>query len=170
MNHSDANAVIQSARSRGRAPLERWVRDRIPEATEPEVEEAVVAAEEIIDSVPLFLARAQQAAAERGVSAVVSPILERAARYFLSPVDLIPEMTQGMAGLLDDAYLVLRIMKNLDRGPDPLLDWELDEPIQFLKRLVGPEVSSRLDEYSVRSMEEAEAEFRRYWKAMSAEA
>ncbi|HSM06678.1 MAG TPA: YkvA family protein [Longimicrobiales bacterium] len=170
MNLSDVHAVIESARSRGRDPLERWVRGRIPEATEPEIREAMVAAEEIIDSVPLFLARAQQAAAERGVTAVVSPILERAARYFLSPVDLIPEMTQGMAGLLDDAYLVLRVMKNLDRGPEPLLDWELDEPIRFLKRLVGPKVSARLDDYSVRSMEEAESDFRRYWDAMSAQA
>lgn len=170
MNLSDVHAVIESARSRGRRPLELWVRNRIPEATEAEVQEAMVAAEEIIDSVPLFLARAQQAAAERGMTAVVSPILERAARYFLSPVDLIPEMTQGMAGLLDDAYLVLRVMKNLDRGEEPLLDWELDEPILFLKRLVGPRVSARLDDYSVRSMQEAEADFRRYWDAMSAEA
>ena len=33
------------------------------------------------------------------MTAGVGPILERAARYFLSPVDLIPEMTQGLPGL-----------------------------------------------------------------------
>ncbi|MEJ2540390.1 MAG: YkvA family protein [Gemmatimonadota bacterium] len=170
MNLADVSAVIESARSRGTGSLDRWVRDRLPEATEAEVEEAVNTAVEIIDSVPVFLARAHQAAEEKGVAPVVSPILDRAARYFLSPMDLIPEMTQGLAGLLDDAYLVLRIMKNLDRGPSPLLEWELDEPIRFLKRLVGPDVSSQLDRYSLRSMQEAEAEFQRYWDAMSAEA
>ena len=170
MNIRDLSAVIESARARGPGTLDRWIREHLPEASEAQVEEAVVAAEEIIDSVPIFLARVQQAADEKGVAQVVSPILERAVSYFLTPVDLIPERTQGMAGLLDDAYLVLRIIKNLDQGPEPLLEWELDEPIRFLKRLVGPEISSRLDQYSVRSMQEAEVEFQRYWDAMSAQA
>jgi len=170
VNLEDLSAVIESARARGTGTLDRWVREHLPEATEAQLEEAVVAAVEIIDSVPVFLARAQQAADQKGVTKVVSPILERAASYFMKPVDLIPEMTQGMAGLLDDAYLVLRIIKNLDQGPEPLLEWELDEPIRFLKRLVGPEISSRLDHYSVRSMQEAEVEFQRYWDAMSAQA
>lgn len=170
MNLHDITAVIDSAKARGTESLDRWVRDHLPEATDDQIDEAVVTAVEIIDSVPIFLARARQAADEKGVAGVVSPILDRAATYFLRPVDLIPEMTQGMAGLLDDAYLVLRIIKNLDQGPQPLLEWDLDEPIRFLKRLVGPEVSSRLDQYSIRSMQEAESEFRRYWEAMSAQA
>ena len=170
MNLQDLNAVIDSARARGTGSLDRWVRERLPEANDAQVEEAVITAVEIIDSVPIFLARAHQAADEKGVTRVVSPILDRAVSYFLTPLDLIPEMTQGMAGLLDDAYLVLRIIKNLDRGPQPLLEWELDEPIRFLKRLVGPDVSSRLDDYSLHSMQEAEIEFQRYWDAMSAQA
>lgn len=170
MNLQDLTAVIESARARGTDSLDRWVREHLPEADEAQLEEAVVAAVEIIDSVPVFLARARQAADEKGVGPVVSPILDRAASYFLKPVDLIPEMTQGMAGLLDDAYLVLRVIKNLDQGPEPLLEWELDEPIRFLKRLVGPEIATKLDRYSVRSMQEAEAEFQRYWDAMSAQA
>lgn len=170
MNLHDISAVIDSARARGTDSLDRWVREHLPEATEAQVDEAVVTAVEIIDSVPIFLARASQAADEKGLSGVVSPILDRAANYFLKPVDLIPEMTQGMAGLLDDAYLVLRVIKNLDQGPNPLLEWELDEPIRFLKRLVGPEVSAQLDQYSVRSMQEVELEFKRYWEATSAQA
>jgi uncharacterized membrane protein YkvA (DUF1232 family) len=170
VNLQDITAVIDSARARGTESLDRWVREHLPEATDDQIDEAVLTAVEIIDSVPIFLARASQAADEKGVAGVVSPILDRAATYFLKPVDLIPEMTQGMAGLLDDAYLVLRVIKNLDQGPHPLLEWDLDEPIRFLKRLVGPEVSSRLDQYSIRSMQEAETEFRRYWEAMSAQA
>ena len=45
------------------------------------------------------------------------PLLEHAARYFINPVDLIPEMTKGMAGLLDDTYLALRILENLNVRP-----------------------------------------------------
>lgn len=170
MNLENVQAVIDSARARGREPLDRYIRHRLPGATEAEVTETAEVALEIIDSIPLFLARAEQAAETQGVHPVVSPILNQAAGYFLSPMDLIPEMTQGLAGLLDDAYLVLRVLKNLDRGPRPLLEWELDEPIQFLKGLVGPEISEKLDLFSLRSMEAAETHFQEYWDAMAAEA
>ena len=50
MNLSDVHAVIESARSRGRAPLERWVRDRIPEATEADIDKAVSAGRRLMDS------------------------------------------------------------------------------------------------------------------------
>ena len=167
MNLADVQAVIDSAKARGRGSLHRYIRERMPEA---EVEEAGDVAMEIIDSVPVFLARARQAATDRKVQPMVVPILERAAGYFLSPMDLIPEMTLGLAGLLDDAYLVLRVLKNLDRGPDPLLEWELDEPIDFLRGLVGSEVSEKLDLFSLRSMEAAELQFQEFWNRMAAEA
>ena len=48
-------------------------------------------------------------------------------RYFVNPVDLIPEMTQGMAGLLDDTYLAFRILENLNRGSPPLMDTDFDD-------------------------------------------
>jgi hypothetical protein len=62
---------------------------------------------------------------------------------------MIPEMTLGLAGLLDDTYLLLRILKNLDRGPDPFLAWDLDHPLAFLRRLIGEEVARKLDERSI---------------------
>ena len=74
---------------------------------------------------------------DRKLQHVVGPVLEHIARYFVSPIDLIPEMTYGLAGLLDDAYLVLRILKNLDRGSEPFLDWDLDEPLAFLRGSLG---------------------------------
>ena len=109
---------------------------------------------EIIESVPLFLARAGQEAEQRQLTSVVTPLLNHAEWYFVQPVDLIPEMTQGLAGLLDDSYLVLRILQNLDRGPDRFLDWDLGHPLEFLRRLVGEEVARKLDARSMDAMQE----------------
>ena len=170
VNLDDVRAVIESAKSRGRENLDRFIHRRLPEASVSQVRETGDVAMEIIESIPLFLARAEQEAEHRGLHPVVAPILEQATGYFLSPVDVIPEMTHGLAGLLDDAYLVLRILEHLDRGPKPLLDWDLKEPLEFLGGLVGREVSKRLDLYSIQFVEAAEGHFCQYWDAVAAEA
>jgi uncharacterized membrane protein YkvA (DUF1232 family) len=149
----DIQAVIDSAKSRETDTLSRFIRRRLPEATEAEVTDASGLALEIIDSVPLFLARADQEAVERHLEAVVKPLLEHLERYFLQPMDLIPEMTHGLVGLLDDTYLVLRMLQNLDKGPDRFLDWELAEPLEFLRRLVGEEIARILDERALEAMQ-----------------
>ena len=101
---------------------------------------------------------------------VVGPVLSHAEQYFLRPVDLIPEMTQGLAGLLDDAYLVLRILQNLDRGPEPFLDWDLEFPVAFLRSLVGDEIGRKLDTLSVAAMEEVSQQLNLVWDQVSHEA
>ena len=65
MNLAEIQAVIDSAKARGTEPLERFIRDRLPEATEDEVQEAVSVAVEIIETVPILMARASQAAEQR---------------------------------------------------------------------------------------------------------
>jgi uncharacterized membrane protein YkvA (DUF1232 family) len=165
---SDIQAVIAAAKSRGVEPLERHIRRRLPEATEREVRDATEIALEIIDSVPIFLARASQEADARQLDQVIDPILGYVQRYFLQPMDLIPEMTHGLIGLLDDSYLVLRILQNLDRGPDRFLDWKLDEPLLFLRRLLGEEVARKLDERSIDAMHEMGPEVERYLNELSA--
>lgn len=170
MKLDEIQAVIDSAKARGTEPLERFIRERIPEATEKEVHEAVEVSVEIIETVPILMASASQAAAERGLTVVVDPVLQHATRYFLHPMDLIPEMTQGLAGLLDDAYLVLRILQNLQRGPAPLLDWNLDEPIRFIRRIVGQELGERLDQIAMTAMTEVSDSVSRLWHHMSVQA
>ena len=57
----DLLAVIASAKARGGVEsLERWLRKQLPEATNEEVSEAADVCVEIIDSIPVFLARAHQ--------------------------------------------------------------------------------------------------------------
>jgi uncharacterized membrane protein YkvA (DUF1232 family) len=167
---TDIQAVIESAKSRGVEPLLRYVHKRLPEAPEAEVRDATELAVEIIESVPIFLARADQEAHERQMDSVITPILGHVERYFLQPMDLIPEMTHGMVGLLDDTYLVLRILENLDRGPDRFLDWDLAHPLRFLRRLIGEEVARKLDERSLDAMGEMSQDLSRFWDQVSHQA
>lgn len=168
---TDIQAVIESAKSRGgMEALERYIQKRLPEAEEAEVREAAEVALEIIESVPIFLARARQEAAQRALRSVVGPLLDHAERYFLQPVDLIPEMTQGLAGLLDDSYLVLRVLENLDKGPEPFLDWDLQHPISFLRTLVGVDVYRKLDAIAADAMEQVSAHLNELWAKMSHQA
>ncbi len=170
MSMDDVRAVIESAKARGIGHLEIFIRRKVPNISEHRLHEAAEVAVEIIDSVPIFLARASQEARRRGMVKVVQPVLDTAERYFLQPVDLIPEMTHGLAGLLDDTYLVLRVLQNLDRGPEPFLDWDLDFPVAFLRSLVGDEISSRLDALSLAALEEVSQHLSMVWEQVAHEA
>ena len=164
----DILAIIESAKARGGTDtLEKFIAKALPEAEEAEVREAAEVALEVVESIPVFLARARQEAAHRGLSSVVNPLLEHAERYYLQPMDLIPEMTQGLPGLLDDSYLVIRILQNLEKGPESFLDWDLEYPARFLQRLIGPGITQRLDKIAQRAMEEVSTQLRELWNQMA---
>jgi len=160
----DILAVIESAKARGgRDALEAFVSDALPASDEREVREAADLAEEIIEAAPIFLARARQEARERGLVQVLGPLIERAERYYLKPIDLFPEMTHGLPGLLDDAYLVLRTLEKLDNGVEPFLDWDLDPPVRFLSRLLGPSMCRDLDGVVAEAVEELGERLEELW-------
>jgi hypothetical protein len=79
-------------------------------------------------------------------------------------------MTQGLAGLLDDTYLVLRILQNLDKGPKPFLDWDLDFPVAFLRGLVGEEIGGKLDTLSIAALEDVSQHLTILWEQVAHEA
>jgi len=166
----DIQAVIDSAKARGMDHLEGFIRRRAPALSEEKVIEAAEVAVEIIESVPIFLARAAQEARHRQMVKTVQPVLDHAEQYFLRPVDLIPEMTQGLAGLLDDTYLVLRVLQNLDKGPEPFLDWDLDFPVAFLRGLVGEEIGRKLDTLSLTALQDVSQHLHLLWEQVSHEA
>ena len=164
----DILAIIESAKARGgMESMERFVAKALPGAEEAEIREASVVALEVIESVPVFLARARQEAEERGLANVVIPLLNHAERYYLQPMDLIPEMTQGLPGLLDDSYLVIRIIENLERGPEVFLDWDLEYPAKFLRRLIGAAITQRLDQIAEQAQQEVSAHLAEFWERMS---
>jgi len=168
MQISDVQAVIESARARGGMDaLEKFIRRRLPEAEDEEIREAAEVAVEIIESIPVFLARARQEADERNLRSVVGPLLNHAEQYFLQPMDLIPEMTQGLAGLLDDCYLFIRVLQHLDKGPEPFLDWDLEYPEQFLRSLIGKEISRQLDAIVLDAMNQVSHHLAELWSKMS---
>lgn len=170
-NLPDILAIIESAKARGGLEsMERFVAKALPGAEETEIREASAVALEVIESVPVFLARARQEAEERGLANVVLPLLNHAERYYLQPMDLIPEMTQGLPGLLDDSYLVIRIIQNLDRGPEVFLDWDLEYPVRFLRRLIGPTITQRLDGIAEQAQQEVSAHLAEFWARMSHQA
>jgi uncharacterized membrane protein YkvA (DUF1232 family) len=161
---ADIVAIIESAKARdGRGALERHIDKALPEADEAEVREAADLAIEVIESMPVLLARARQESEERGLESIVDPLLDRAERYYRQPLDLIPEMTQGLVGLLDDTYLVIRTLQNLDKGREPFLDWDLDYPARFLQRLIGAAIAQRLDEIATQALEDVSARLEEVW-------
>lgn len=165
---ADIQAVIASAQARGGVEsVERYLQKTLRGSSDAEIGEAAEVAVEIVESIPVFLARARQEARQRGLGSVVGPLLDHAERYFLQPVDLIPEMTQGLAGLLDDAYLVIRVLQNLERGPEPFLDWDLDYPARFLRTAVGVAVAERLDTIAAEAMQEVSTHLSELWDRMS---
>lgn len=153
MNLEEIQAVIDSAKARGTDVLENYIRERMPNASDSEVREAAEVALEIIETVPIVLATASQEAADRKLASVVQPVLDRAARYFMHPMDLLPEMTLGLPGLLDDAYLLLKILQALEEGPNPLVEWDLDHPTEFLRRLLGEKIGQQLDAVAALAIE-----------------
>jgi hypothetical protein len=162
---ADIVAIIQSAKARdGRGGLERHVARTLPEATEAEVSEAADVALEVIESIPVLLARARQQSEALGLDTVIDPLLDRAERYYVQPLDLMPEMTQGLVGLLDDSYLVIRTLQNLDKGPQPFLDWDLDYPARFLQRLIGAPIAQRLDQIATEALEEVSTHLEEVWR------
>jgi uncharacterized membrane protein YkvA (DUF1232 family) len=167
----DILAIIESAKARGgMESMQRFIAKALPEAEEAEVREASEVAMEVIESVPVFLARARQEAETRGLTNVVLPLLDHAERYYLQPMDLIPEMTQGLPGLLDDSYLVIRMIENLEKGPEVFLDWDLEYPARFLQRLIGPRISQRLDRMAAKAMHEVSEQLAEFWERMAHQA
>ncbi len=76
-----------------------------------------------------------------------------------------PEMTLGLPGLLDDTYLVLRILQALEEGPEPLVDWDLDHPTSLIRSLLEAPVSQQLDAMSALAFEEVIDDVKQTWGA-----
>ena len=165
---TDVLAVLASAYERdgkeGMEGLRNYVADALgDESNEDEIKEATQVAWEIIESVPLFIVHARHEAEEKGFTDIVDPLLSTAEAYYLHPVDLIPEMTQGLAGLLDDSYLVIRLLQQLCRPPEPLFDWDLEYPLRFLRRLMGPDIARELDRMAQSTLDQTSGFMTRYY-------
>jgi uncharacterized membrane protein YkvA (DUF1232 family) len=138
-------AIIGRERARGAAVLAGAVRSRHGAgASAAEVDDAVGFRREIIDAVPLLLDTLREAAREQGIGPLVEPMLAQAETYFVSPLDAMPEALLGELGLLDDAYLALRVISLLQSGEQALIRVDLAAPLTFLEQLLGETVLATL--------------------------
>ncbi len=163
----DVHAVIESAKARDDGRLAAAVQARVPGADQETVRQMSASALATIESIPALLVLADDEAQRLGVTRVVRPLLGYAVRYFVEPMDVVPEMTKGVAGLLDDAYLSLKILEHINQGPTPLFTWEFDSPLRFLRELLGPDVARQLDDRSIAALGEIKEQVTEVWSALA---
>ncbi|ACO76371.1 hypothetical protein AvCA_01040 [Azotobacter vinelandii CA] len=103
-----------------------------------------------LEQVPELLEAAHAVACGAGIEAQVEPVLKVAAHFFLSPPQVL-EGQEGLAGLLDEAYLAHRLVEEVnDRYiaciGQPLIPLDTTVANLIAHRLIGEEFANRLDE------------------------
>jgi uncharacterized membrane protein YkvA (DUF1232 family) len=157
MSQTDTiRAIIteQSSRDGSALFLVNAVRSRMGSgASQAEVHDAVGFCRDIITSVPVLIDRVREAAEANGVAPLVEPVLAHAERYFLLPVDALPEALLGELGLLDDAYLALSVIRLVQSDEQPLIEIDLTPPLSFLEKLLGDDVLEQLQAEKTKAFE-----------------
>jgi hypothetical protein len=135
--------VIAEQQGRGEM-LEDFIRVRARDNPEEQIKEAIAFGREIIEAVPTILDRMREVANERGFRNRVEPMIAQAEDYFLDADDILPESQFGEFGLLDDAYVALKVVDLVHTKP-PLLEVDLGGPIDFLRQVLGDDALAMLD-------------------------
>ncbi len=107
-------------------------------------------AEGYIAEVPDTLEAAQAVAASANMRPQLLPVLKVAEAFFLQPPDL-PADHQGMLALLDEAYLVHRLVEEINdryiaNGGEPLLPLDTTRANVIVHQLLGDEFANQLDQ------------------------
>ncbi|MEC9241638.1 MAG: hypothetical protein VYA48_03190, partial [Gemmatimonadota bacterium] len=64
-------------------------------------------------------------------------------------------------------YLVFRILQVLEEGPEPLVEWDLDDPTALIRKLLEHSVGQQLDAIAALKFEEVADDVRQSWGAES---
>ncbi|GAB3371356.1 hypothetical protein [Azotobacter armeniacus] len=102
-----------------------------------------------LEQVPELLEAAHAVACEAGIEVQVGPVLKVAAHFFLSPPEVL-EGQEGLAGLLDEAYLAHRLIEEInDRYiaflGQPLIPLDTTVANLVAHRLIGEPFANQLD-------------------------
>lgn len=144
--HEDAHGAF-------RAIVVEALRKKRPELAGSDVEaladRAVAAVREFVVSAPTVIEATMQAAAEAGVLEKVEPIFETALQYTEEELDFIPD-SLGLAGLMDDAYLIYGLMQEISERQrvlvgKTLLPASTFAVMQDIKRMIGDPTATRLE-------------------------
>ena len=114
-------------------------------------------AEGYIAEVPDTLEAAQAVAASANMRPQLLPVLKVAEAFFLQPPDL-PADHQGMLALLDEAYLVHRLVEEINdryiaHGGEPLLPLDTTRANVIVHQLLGDEFANQLDQAVISAVE-----------------
>ncbi|MEM0983310.1 MAG: YkvA family protein [Planctomycetota bacterium] len=110
---------------------------------------AVAMIQSYVESTIELIEAAHTAAEKAGVSEQIVPIIETALSYINEEIDFIPDKL-GIAGLVDDAYLVHGLIQEMSHrhraivGAD-LLPEHYFATSQRIRRLIGEPTATRLD-------------------------
>jgi uncharacterized membrane protein YkvA (DUF1232 family) len=105
--------------------------------------------EAYIQRTPDLLDATYAAAGAAGLGPGMQPIFDAALRYWQEPDDLVPDHL-GMLGLLDDAYLSLRLLESVSqlhkaKTGHPLLSIDLEAANYRVRQLLGDATAARLN-------------------------
>lgn len=96
-----------------------------------------------------MIEKAAEEASRQGVRHISTGLLNVAREYFLADEDLIPD-SEGLYGLIDDAYLAHRFVIRLSEAVEkekgfPLLSELGESPLPIMRALIGEEIAIQLD-------------------------
>lgn len=140
--HGTFRASVLRALEKKKPTMDAAERERMAELVTREVREFVEAAPTVVEAT-------MHAAEEAGVVEQVRPIFETALSYTEEEGDFIPDRL-GLAGLLDDAYLIHGLMQEISERHRILSGRSLAPSGTFvvmedIKRLIGEPTATRLE-------------------------
>jgi hypothetical protein len=129
------------------------LRQRASSLGNPATDEQVIEVAEWLTSyvraTPDFFDEIRNAARAAGVATAVNPLLEEAERYFFIANDVLPDHL-GLLGLIDDAYLGLRLVQLASEHAaesvgGPLVGVDLRVPNSVVRAILGEATARKLD-------------------------
>lgn len=163
----DIRAVIDSAKARETGGLLGFIQQRHPDNSDATTQAEAERVLTLIEEVPDLMLAVSEAARGRDMESLVEPVLTHAGRYFTAPIDAIPEMTHGLVGLIDDAYFVLRTLQHMENGTQGWIGLDVEEPLEFLREILGPAMTEQLDNASNRALETISETVTQLWNAVA---
>lgn len=103
-----------------------------------------------IEQVPDLLDAANDVAREAGIEDQIKPVLKIAEQFFIQPPAIMAGHT-GLDGLLDEAYLALRLVEEVNdlyikHFGQPLIPLDMTVANLITHQLIGEEFANQLDE------------------------
>lgn len=125
----------------------------------PQIDQYEQTLNSAIDVIPLIIEQVTMAAQQAGITHLLAPMLQQVTYYFLNNDDLIPD-SQGTLGLLDDAYLAHAFLYQVNIAYQTntgflLLAFDPSPTIQVLRTVLGPQITTQLDQVVVQGVNQA---------------